>query len=88
MDGRSALPRLRPVLLVFHLNKKVLITGLEDTIKNPRIAARRTQKKGLASLRDTRKKRPRIAARPCAYLVGRGGIEPPTNGLKVRCSTG
>ena len=88
MDGRSALPRLRPVLLVFHLNKKVLITGLEDTKKKPRIAARHAKKKASHRCETDAKKRPRIAARPCAYLVGRGGIEPPTNGLKVRCSTG
>jgi hypothetical protein len=60
-----AVPRYQdcgPHSLVFHSNKKVLITGLEDTIKKPRIAARLAQKKashryetrekkGLASLR-------------------------------------
>ena len=30
---------------------------------------------------------PGLSAKPSKDLVGRGGFEPPTNGLKVRCST-
>ncbi len=47
-----------------------------------KIANRRPKEKGLAE------------ANPLIFiailyliLVGRGGLEPPTNGLKVRCST-
>ncbi len=28
-----------------------------------------------------------VAAKNSQFLVGRGGLEPPTNGLKGRCST-
>ena len=32
-------------------------------------------------------KGPSHAAKPLIYLVGPAGVEPTTNGLKVRCST-